>query len=140
MESVNLIRIGKAEVARNPDGIALSGGMMDVMAGLGILTREALADPNSNASKSSNDMFEKMIEATPAFFWIRSETADRSAQLAAGRAYARAQLAAAPSIQAMPCGRPLRRASSCHSSSPMARPAHTTATRTRGGGWALKSF
>ncbi len=95
MESVNLIRIGKAEVARNPDGIALSGGMIDVMAGLGILTREALADPNSNASKSSNDMFEKMIEATPAFFWIRSETADRSAQLAAGRAYARAQLAAA---------------------------------------------
>jgi len=94
MESVNLIRIGSAEVARNPDGIALSGGMMEVMAQVGILTREALANPESSASRSSSAMFEKMIEATPAFFWIRSETADRSAQLAAGRAYARAQLAA----------------------------------------------
>lgn len=94
MESVNLIRIGKAEVARNPDGIDLSGGMIDVMARAGLLTRKALADPNSTASKSSMDMFRKTIEATPAFFWIRSETADRSAQLAAGRAYARAQLAA----------------------------------------------
>lgn len=95
MESVNLIRIGKAEVARNPDGIDLSGGMTDVLARTGILTRKALADPNSTASKSSVDMYRKMIEATPAFFWIRTEFADRAAQIAAGRAYARAQLAAA---------------------------------------------
>ena len=94
MESVNLTRIGKAEVARNPDGIDLSGGMIDVMAGLGMLTREALADPTSSASKTGEDMFRKMIDATPAFFWIRSETADRVAQLASGRAYVRAQLAA----------------------------------------------
>lgn len=94
MESVNLIRIGKAEVARNPDGIALSGGMTDALARMGILTRDALADPNSTASKSSVDMYQKMIEATPGFFWIRSETADRRAQLDSGRAYARAQLAA----------------------------------------------
>lgn len=94
MESVNLIRIGKAEVAQNPDGIALTGSMTDGLARMGILTREALADPSSTASKSSVSMYRKMIEATPGFFWIRSETADRGAQLAAGRAYARAQLAA----------------------------------------------
>lgn len=94
MESVNLIRIGKAEVAQNPDGISLTGGMTDTLARMGILTREALADPDSTASKSSVSMYRKMIEATPGFFWIRSETADRNAQLAAGRAYARAQLAA----------------------------------------------
>ncbi len=95
MESVRLIRIGQAEVARNPDGIALTGGMMEVMALTGIITREALADPNSTASRSGKDMWRKMIEATPGFFWIRSETADRAGQLAAGRAYARAQLTAA---------------------------------------------
>ncbi|MCE2988450.1 MAG: hypothetical protein LW830_11465, partial [Phenylobacterium sp.] len=44
---------------------------------------------------SGDDMWRKMIEATPGFFWIRSETADRAVQLAAGRAYARAQLTAA---------------------------------------------
>ncbi len=95
MESVRLMRIGQAEIARNPDGIALSGGMMEVMALTGIITREALADPNSTASRSGDDMWRKMIEATPGFFWIRSETADRAVQLAAGRAYARAQLTAA---------------------------------------------
>ena len=94
MESVRLMRIGKAEVARNPDGIDLSGGMMEVLAATGFMTRENLADPNSTASRSGHDMYRKMILATPGFFWIRSETADRSAQLAAGRAYARAQLAA----------------------------------------------
>jgi hypothetical protein len=95
MESVRLMRIGKAEVARNPDGIDLSGGMMEVLARTGVMTRETLADPNSTASRSGHDMYRKMILATPGFFWIRSETADRAVQLSAGRAYARAQLAAA---------------------------------------------
>ena len=95
MESVRLMRIGKAEVARNPDGIDLSGGMMEVLAATGVMTRETLADPNSTASRSGHDMYRKMILATPGFFWIRSETADRAVQLSAGRAYARAQLAAA---------------------------------------------
>lgn len=94
MESVRLMRIGKAEVVRNPDGIDLSGGMMEVLARAGVMTREALADPDSFASRSGMDMYRKMVEATPGFLWIRSETGDRLAQLAAGRAYARAQLAA----------------------------------------------
>ncbi|MFM8376752.1 MAG: hypothetical protein ACKN9P_11985, partial [Phenylobacterium sp.] len=94
MESVRLMRIGRAEVARNPDGIDLSGGMMEVLARTGVMTREALADPSSTASKSGLDMYRKMIRATPGFFWIRTDSADRQAQLAAGRAYARAQLAA----------------------------------------------
>jgi hypothetical protein len=94
MESVRLMRIGKAEVVRNPDGIDLSGGMMEVLARTGVMTREALADPDSFASRSGKDMYRKMVEATPGFLWIRTETGDRLAQLAAGRAYARAQLAA----------------------------------------------
>lgn len=94
MESVRLMRIGRTEVARNPDGIDLSGGMMEVLARTGVMTREALADPGSTASRSGVDMYRKMIQATPGFLWIRSETADRTAQLAAGRAYARAQLTA----------------------------------------------
>jgi hypothetical protein len=94
MESVRLMRLGKAEVVRNPDGIDLSGGMMEVLARTGVMTREALADPDSFASRSGKDMYRKMVEATPGFLWIRTETGDRLAQLAAGRAYARAQLAA----------------------------------------------
>ena len=95
LESVNLMRIGRAEVAADPDGIALTGGMMEVLAGSGLMTRKALSDPGSFASRSGADMYQRMIRATPGFLWIRSQTADRTAQLAAGRAYARAQLTAA---------------------------------------------
>lgn len=94
MESVRLMRIGWAEVARNPDGIDLTGGMMEVLARTGVMTRAALADPASLASRSGADMYRKMIRATPGFFWIRTDSGDRHAQLAAGRAYARAQLEA----------------------------------------------
>lgn len=94
LESVRLMRIGRTEVAQNPDGIDLTGGMMEVLARTGVITREALADPDSAASKSGADTYRKMIRATPGFFWIRTDSADRQAQLAAGRAYARAQLAA----------------------------------------------
>ena len=56
MESVRLMRIGKAEVARNPDGIDISGGMMEVLARAGVMTREALSDPNSMARRTGVDM------------------------------------------------------------------------------------
>ena len=54
----------------------------------------ALADPDSFAAKSSDAMARKGLEATPVFFWIRGPDNTRATQIAAGRAYARAQLAA----------------------------------------------
>ncbi|WP_309643784.1 hypothetical protein, partial [Phenylobacterium sp.] len=48
----------------------------------------------SFASKSGEDIWRKMIEATPAFLWIKSADNSRATQIAAGRAYARAQLTA----------------------------------------------
>jgi len=94
METVRLIRIGAVEAARNPDGIALTGPMIEAMKTLGLLSRDALADNGSHASKSGFDMWEKMLRATPAFFALNSADNSRATQVAAGRAYARAQLAA----------------------------------------------
>lgn len=94
MESVRLMRIGAAEMARNPDGIALSGPGMEAMKAMGLLSAAALADPASTASKSGLKMWEKMIRATPAFLVLKSADNSRATQVAAGRAYARAQLAA----------------------------------------------
>ena len=94
MESVRLMRIGRAEIAANPDGIPLSGPMIEAMKAAGLLTRESLADPGSTASKSGFDMWEKMLRGTPAFFVLKSADNGRAAQIAAGRAFARAHLAA----------------------------------------------
>jgi hypothetical protein len=94
METVRLIRIGRAEMAANPDGIALFGPMIEAMKATGLISRPALADPGSSASKSGFEMWRKMLEATPAFFVLASDDNSRATQIAAGRAYAQAQLQA----------------------------------------------
>lgn len=94
MESVRLMRIGAAEVAQHRDGIALDGPMMEGLKAVGLISRESLADPGSFASKTGADMWRKMLTGTPAFFWLKGADNSRATQIAAGRAYARAQLAA----------------------------------------------
>ena len=59
-----------------------------------MLTPKALADPDSFGAKSNDKGVRKALEATPAFFWIRGADNTRATQIAAGRAYARAQLTA----------------------------------------------
>jgi len=48
-ESVDLMRIGRAEIEANPDGIALQGAMIEALNMAGMITRETLADPASTA-------------------------------------------------------------------------------------------
>lgn len=94
MESVRLIRIGAAEVAQHRDGISLDGPMMEGLKAVGLMSRENLADPASFASKTGADMWRDMLAGTPSFFWLKGADNSRATQIAAGRAYARAQLAA----------------------------------------------
>jgi hypothetical protein len=94
MESVNLMRIGAAKIARHRDGIALDGPMIEAMAAVGLISHKALADPDSMASRQGLDMWTKMIAATPAFLWLKGPDNSRATQLAAGRAYARMHLTA----------------------------------------------
>jgi hypothetical protein len=94
MESIRLLRIGAADIAKHRDGISLSGPLFEFLKASGMLTAEALADPDSFGAKSSDDMAHKALRATPAFFWIKSRDNTRTTQIAAGRAYARAHLAA----------------------------------------------
>ena len=42
MESVRLLRIGAAEMAANPDGIALQGPFIEAMKAAGVATHQAL--------------------------------------------------------------------------------------------------
>jgi hypothetical protein len=94
METVRLMRIGAKEVAANPDGVALTGPFIEALRMTGQMSRESLADPNSFASRSGLKMWRDMLAATPAFLVLASADNSRTTQIAAGRAYARAQLTA----------------------------------------------
>lgn len=94
-ESVDLMRIGKAEIEANPDGIDLGGPMLGAMAGLGLLDRESLADPSSMAFESGMDMYRELTGTAMAHIWLTTPGNSRREQLAAGRDWLRINLAAA---------------------------------------------
>lgn len=91
-ESVDVMRIGAREVEQHRDGINLTGTLIGLGRLLGVVSRERLADPTSQAFKSGVTMYREMAEATSAFAWITTSENRRSTQLAVGRAYARLNL------------------------------------------------
>lgn len=93
-ESVDVMRIGPAEVARHRDGLVLEGPMLAALNAAGIMTRETLADPNSQAFRQGLDMYRPLAASAPAFAWIANDGASREGELSAGRAYLRLALEA----------------------------------------------
>lgn len=93
-ESVDLMRIGKAEIEASPDGIALGGPFLGLLAGLGMLDREQLADPGSSAFRQGLELYRELTGSAMAFIWFTTPGNSRSEQLAAGRAWLRVNLTA----------------------------------------------
>lgn len=93
-ESVDLMRIGKAEIERQPDGIDMGGPLFEGLNRLGLLTRTTLADPQSTAFKEGWRAYETMMATSMGFVWWTTPGNSRAEQLAAGAAYLRANLAA----------------------------------------------
>jgi hypothetical protein len=96
-ESVDLMRIGRSEIEANPDGIALGGAVLEALALAGQLSRKAIADPASRAFRSGVDRYRAILDQTPSYLWVTTPGDSRSDQIACGRAYVRANLAAAAS-------------------------------------------
>ena len=94
MESVNLMRFGKAEINDNPDGISLRGGVLEAMMALGMMTREGQSDSNSSEFQQTADFLRTAMEATPAYATITTSGNSRADQIEAGRRWVRLQLAA----------------------------------------------
>lgn len=94
-ESVDVMRIGRREIEANPDGIAISGAVVEALAFAGLLTRESLADPSSTAFRTGFDGYLAAIDSAPAFLWCATAGNTRADQVAAGRDWMRLTLAAA---------------------------------------------
>jgi len=91
-ESVDLIRLGKAEIIANPDGIDVGGMPMEGLIAMGLVTRKDMATPGTISYKAGMDIYQPMLAATPAFVWLTSSDNTRSTQIAAGRAWLRLNL------------------------------------------------
>lgn len=91
-ESVDLFRMGKAEINAAPDGIDLGGPFLESLMLVGMLTREGQLDPTSAEFKQGFEIYDKMLAATPAYVSIATAGNDRADQIAAGRRWLRLNL------------------------------------------------
>jgi hypothetical protein len=93
-ETVDLMRIGKAEVEANPDAVSISGAMLEALAAAGQISRASFADPNSTAFRRMGDRYQPIMATSMGFVWASTTGNSRADQLAAGATWVRANLAA----------------------------------------------
>jgi hypothetical protein len=94
LESFKVLRVGPREIAEHRDGLSINTPMVRVLAALGLFDRSKAPGPDDAATTGQIKDFNAKMATTPAFFWMVTEGNDRTTQVNAGRAYARAQLAA----------------------------------------------
>ncbi|MBI5718372.1 MAG: nitroreductase family protein [Burkholderiales bacterium] len=94
LESLKVMRVGAAEVAKYRDGLTLLDPMVVALDKLGLFDRSKAPPPDSFAVRSQIKDFAQKMDSTAAFLWLTSEGNERATQVNAGRAYARVQLAA----------------------------------------------
>jgi nitroreductase len=101
MESIRLTRVGPGEIRANPDGIALNAPLLRLLDAVGLFDRNQPPAEGSAAHRNMMARFEGHSASAMGFVWLATETATnaprgrlRSAEVAAGRAYARLQLQA----------------------------------------------
>ena len=93
-ESVDLFRIGKAEIEANPDGIDFSGPLFEALHLAGLFTREAALDPKSSAYAQGLEAVLQNTDTAMAHVWQVTPGNTRAEQIAAGRDWLRINLAA----------------------------------------------
>ena len=93
-ESIAVTQIGRAAVDAEPYGLAIDDRLSSTLGLAGVLSRESMDDPGSVAYRESYAFYERACQTSTAFVWAITETNTRSAQLEAGRAWVRTQLAA----------------------------------------------
>ena len=94
LESLKVMRIGASEIAQHRDGLTINDPMVVALTRLGLFDRSKAPAPDSSAITGQLKDFDKKVASTPAFLWLVSRGNSRAAQVNAGRAYARVQLAA----------------------------------------------
>jgi hypothetical protein len=93
-ESVDLFRIGRAEVDANPDGIDFTGPVFEVMGAIGLFSRHAALDRSSQAYKAGLDAVYANTDTAMGHLWLVTAGNRRTDQIATGADWLRVNLAA----------------------------------------------
>ncbi|MEP4052730.1 MAG: twin-arginine translocation pathway signal protein [Litorimonas sp.] len=93
-ESTRLTRIGETEINANPDGVSLSGPMMEALGLIGQLSEAQMNDSTSKAFEGSRTFYNGLINSTQAFAWLVSPDNRRISEIKAGADWLRIHLAA----------------------------------------------
>jgi hypothetical protein len=91
-ESIDLMRIGADAVDANPDGLFLTGPMVETLALAGVLNATSLADRNGTVFRQGLDDQLAIVGSLPAAIWLTTPGNDRPDQFAAGQAWLRLNL------------------------------------------------
>lgn len=94
LETVNLLRVGRAEIATHRDGIAIEGMVVEIARTFGLVNRATLADITNPQTRKALEDWRPLAMDAPAYMWINSADNSRVSQIESGRAYARLNLAA----------------------------------------------
>ena len=93
-DTIDLMRIGHAQIDAYPDGVDLSGPLIEALDATGQISRTALADPKSVPFEIGLERVRAAYGSVPALIWIKTPANSRADQLEAGRRYVRANLRA----------------------------------------------
>ena len=93
-ESVDLFRIGRAEVDANPDGIDFTGPLFEVLGATGLMTRDSLLDPSSQGYQAGLDAVFANTDTAMGHVWLVTQGNARADQIATGADWLRVNLAA----------------------------------------------
>jgi Nitroreductase family len=93
-ESVDLIRLGKAEIAQYRDGIDIDFPFLSVLVATGQVTKEKMMIPGTAAYRQGLENYDPLANSAGGYIWMTSDSNDRISQITVGRAYARLNLRA----------------------------------------------
>ena len=93
-ESVDLFRIGRAEINANPDGIDFSGPLFESLSLIGQFDRDLALDRSSSAYQQGISAVLENPRTAMAHVWMVTPGNSRADQIAAGRDWLRVNLAA----------------------------------------------
>ena len=93
-ESVDLFRIGRAEVDANPDGIDFTGPLFEVLGATGLMTRASVLDIGSQAYQAGLEAVYANTDTAMGHVWLVTEGNSRLDQIATGADWLRLNLAA----------------------------------------------
>ena len=93
-ESIEVMRVGKAAVDANPYGLSVDDRFSSTFGKLGLMSPEALDDPEATAYRESFKFYERACATAMGFVWSTTAESTRRAELDAGRAWVRTQLIA----------------------------------------------